>query len=121
MARLGDGSVTTFRSPEEVRLSLAMIGGYASEMGRELKPDFRSPSTIISTSMKTAMGRSPIQAVSRQLLLGRLSARTCFPALGGGGSPTQCIESLQEYIDAGAAADDLVRVPDTIRNANSGA
>ena len=40
MARLGDGWMTTFKSPEDVQTSLAMIRGYSREMGHELKPDF---------------------------------------------------------------------------------
>jgi alkanesulfonate monooxygenase SsuD/methylene tetrahydromethanopterin reductase-like flavin-dependent oxidoreductase (luciferase family) len=40
VARLGDGWMTTFKSPEDVQTSLAMIRQYAREMGRELKPDF---------------------------------------------------------------------------------
>ena len=40
MARLADGWMTTFKSPEEVQTSLAMIREYARELGHELKPDF---------------------------------------------------------------------------------
>jgi len=40
VARLGDGWMTTFKSPEDVQTSLAMIREYAREMGHELKPDF---------------------------------------------------------------------------------
>jgi alkanesulfonate monooxygenase SsuD/methylene tetrahydromethanopterin reductase-like flavin-dependent oxidoreductase (luciferase family) len=40
VARLGDGWMTTFKSPEDVQASLAMIREYAREMGRELKPNF---------------------------------------------------------------------------------
>ena len=40
MARLGDGWMTTFKSPEDVQTSLAMIRGYSCEMGHEVKPDF---------------------------------------------------------------------------------
>ena len=32
--------MTTFKSPEDVQTSLAMIRGYSREMGHELKPDF---------------------------------------------------------------------------------
>ena len=32
--------MTTFKSPEDVQASLAMIQEYAREMGCELKPDF---------------------------------------------------------------------------------
>jgi alkanesulfonate monooxygenase SsuD/methylene tetrahydromethanopterin reductase-like flavin-dependent oxidoreductase (luciferase family) len=42
VARLGDGWMTTFKSPEDVQASLAMIREYAREMGRELKPDFEA-------------------------------------------------------------------------------
>ena len=40
VARLGDGWMTTFKSPEDVQTSLAMIRGYSREMGHELKPGF---------------------------------------------------------------------------------
>jgi alkanesulfonate monooxygenase SsuD/methylene tetrahydromethanopterin reductase-like flavin-dependent oxidoreductase (luciferase family) len=40
VARLGDGWMITFKSPEDVQTSLAMIRGYSREMGHELKPDF---------------------------------------------------------------------------------
>src|SRR5262245_198239 len=40
VARLGDGWMTTFKSPEDVQTSLAMIREYARQMGCELKPDF---------------------------------------------------------------------------------
>ena len=32
--------MTTFKSPEDVQTSLAMIRGYSREIGHELKPDF---------------------------------------------------------------------------------
>src|SRR6516165_3402270 len=40
VARLGDGWMTTFKSPEDVQTSLAMTREYAREMVHELKPDF---------------------------------------------------------------------------------
>src|SRR6516165_3111355 len=40
VARLGDGWMTTFKSPEDVQTSLTMIREYARQMGCELKPDF---------------------------------------------------------------------------------
>src|SRR5262249_22268320 len=40
VARLGDGWMTTWKSPEDVQTSLEMIRGYSRQMGYELKPDF---------------------------------------------------------------------------------
>jgi hypothetical protein len=64
---LGHRWMTTFRSAEDVKASLAMIRGYNG--ARSEGPTSRPPSTIISTSRNTAMGRSP----SKQFLDGYYS------------------------------------------------
>jgi alkanesulfonate monooxygenase SsuD/methylene tetrahydromethanopterin reductase-like flavin-dependent oxidoreductase (luciferase family) len=40
VARLGDGWMTTGKTPEDVRESLAMIRGYAQDIGRQLPSNF---------------------------------------------------------------------------------
>jgi alkanesulfonate monooxygenase SsuD/methylene tetrahydromethanopterin reductase-like flavin-dependent oxidoreductase (luciferase family) len=62
VARLGDGWMTTFKSPEDVQASLAMIQEYAREMGCELK----LPDPLIETSVFTHSGRA-----------GRAAMRVC--------------------------------------------
>ena len=64
--------MTTFKLPEDVQTSLAMIWEYAREMGHKLKPDFEIAiyhNINVNEDRDRAFGG---QAVSRQLLLGRL-------------------------------------------------
>jgi alkanesulfonate monooxygenase SsuD/methylene tetrahydromethanopterin reductase-like flavin-dependent oxidoreductase (luciferase family) len=102
VARLGDGWMTTWKPPEEVRTSLAMIRGYAREMGRELKPDFE---VAIYHNINVNEDRDRAFAESKRFLDSYYSVdyqQDMLELWVAAGSPVQCIQSLQRYVDAGA-------------------
>ena len=102
VARLGDGWMTTFKSPEDVQTSLAMIREYAREMGHELKPDFE---VAIYHNINVNEDRDQAFAESKRFLDSYYSVDYHQDRLKlwvAAGSPAQCIQSLQRYVDAGA-------------------
>jgi alkanesulfonate monooxygenase SsuD/methylene tetrahydromethanopterin reductase-like flavin-dependent oxidoreductase (luciferase family) len=102
VARLGDGWMTTFKSPEDVQTSLAMIRGYSREMGHELKPDFE---VAIYHNINVNEDRDEAFAESKRFLDSYYSVdyrQDMLRLWVAAGSPAQCVESLQRYVDAGA-------------------
>ena len=89
MARLGDGWMTTFKSPEDVQTSLAMIHGYSREMGHELKSDFE---VAIYHNINVNEDRDRAFAEAKRFLDSSDMLRLWVAA----GSPTQCVQSLQD-------------------------
>src|SRR6202008_2893213 len=116
VARLGDGWMTTFKSPEDVQTSLAMIRGYSREMGHELKPDFE---VAIYHNINVNEDRDGAFAESKRFLDSYYSVdyrQDMLRLWVAAGSPTQCVQSLQRYVDAGATRS-CSGSPDTTRNA----
>ena len=102
VARLGDGWMTTFKSPEEVQTSLAMIRGYAREMRHELTTGFE---VVIYHNINVNEDRDAALAESKRFLDSYYSVDYRPDMLQrwvAAGSPAQCIQTLQEYIHAGA-------------------
>jgi alkanesulfonate monooxygenase SsuD/methylene tetrahydromethanopterin reductase-like flavin-dependent oxidoreductase (luciferase family) len=102
VARLGDGWMTTFKSPEDVQTSLAMIRGYSRESSHELKPDCE---VAIYHNININEDRDRAFAESKRFLDSYYSVNYRQDMLKlwvAAGSPTQCIQSLQRYVDAGA-------------------
>jgi alkanesulfonate monooxygenase SsuD/methylene tetrahydromethanopterin reductase-like flavin-dependent oxidoreductase (luciferase family) len=102
VARLGDGWMTTRKSPEDVATSLAMIRGYAREAGTDLKPDFE---VVIYHNINVDEDRERAFAESKRFLDTYYSVNYRRDMLGlwvAAGSPGQCVEGLQRYVDAGA-------------------
>ena len=102
VARLGDGWMTTFKSPEDVQTSLAMIREYAREMGHELKPDFE---VAIYHNINVDQDRDRAFAEAKRFLDSYYSVdyrQDMLKFWVAAGSPAQCVQSLQRYVDAGA-------------------
>ncbi|MBV8090321.1 MAG: LLM class flavin-dependent oxidoreductase, partial [Alphaproteobacteria bacterium] len=102
VARLGDGWMTTFKSPEDVKSSLAMIGEYAREMGHELKPDFE---VAIYHNINVNEDRDRAFAEAKRFLDSYYSVdyrQDMLKLWVAAGSPAQCVQSLQRYVEAGA-------------------
>lgn len=102
VARLGDGWMTTRKSPEEVRTSLTMIHDLARETGRDLKPDFE---VAVYHNINVNEDRARAFAESKEFLDNYYSVDFSQEALElwvAAGSPAQCVENLQSYVDAGA-------------------
>ncbi|HEV2169879.1 MAG TPA: LLM class flavin-dependent oxidoreductase [Candidatus Binatus sp.] len=102
VARLGDGWMTTGKTPPELRDSLATIRGYASEMGRELPPSFE---VCIYHNINVNEDREAALAESKRFLDSYYSVNYARPFLERWvtlGSPAECIASLRGFIDAGA-------------------
>lgn len=102
VARLGDGWMTTRKSPEDVATSLTMIRGFARELGRDLRPDFE---VAIYHNINVNEDRDQALAESKQFLDSYYSLdfrREALELWVAAGSPAQCTESLRRYVDAGA-------------------
>jgi alkanesulfonate monooxygenase SsuD/methylene tetrahydromethanopterin reductase-like flavin-dependent oxidoreductase (luciferase family) len=94
--------MTTRKSPRDVATSLAMIRGYARETGRELPPDFE---VVIYHNINVDEDRERALAESKRFLDTYYSVnyrRDTLELWVSAGSPRQCIESLQGFVDAGA-------------------
>jgi alkanesulfonate monooxygenase SsuD/methylene tetrahydromethanopterin reductase-like flavin-dependent oxidoreductase (luciferase family) len=102
VARLGDGWMTTRKSPEDVETSLAMIRSYGREMGREPKPDFE---VAIYHNINVDEDRDRAFAEAKRFLDNYYSVdypRDALELWVAAGSPAQCAEALQRFVDAGA-------------------
>ena len=100
MARLGDGWMTTFKSPEDVQTSLAMIREYAREMGHELRPDFE---VAIYHNINVDEDRDRAFAEAKRFLDSYYSVdyrQDVLKLWVAAGSPAQCVQSLQRYVEA---------------------
>jgi alkanesulfonate monooxygenase SsuD/methylene tetrahydromethanopterin reductase-like flavin-dependent oxidoreductase (luciferase family) len=102
VARLGDGWMTTLKSPPEVSLSLKMIRSYAAEEGRSLDPRFE---VCVYYNINVNDNRDIALEESKRFLdsyYGVNYHRELVEAWVAMGSPAECIRKLHEYIDAGA-------------------
>jgi alkanesulfonate monooxygenase SsuD/methylene tetrahydromethanopterin reductase-like flavin-dependent oxidoreductase (luciferase family) len=102
VARLGDGWMTTFFQPPDVRRSLEMIRGYAKDYGRTLGDDFE---VCVYYNINVNEDREAALAESKRFLDAYYSVdyhRDALMAWVAMGSPKECIETLRTYADAGA-------------------
>jgi alkanesulfonate monooxygenase SsuD/methylene tetrahydromethanopterin reductase-like flavin-dependent oxidoreductase (luciferase family) len=102
VARLGDGWMTTGKTPPELRDSLATIRSYAREMGRELPPTFE---VCIYHNINVNEDREAALAESKRFLDNYYSVNYARPFLERWvtlGAPAECVASLRGFIDAGA-------------------
>ena len=102
VAQLGDGWMTTFKSPEGVQTSLAMIREYGHEMGHELKPDFE---VAIYHNINVDEDRDRAYAEAKRFLDSYYAVDYRQDMLNlwvAAGSPAQCVQGLQRYVEAGA-------------------
>ena len=102
VARLGDGWMTIWKPPEDVKSSLARIRGYAREMNRALPADFEC---CLYYNINVNENREKAYEESKRFLDSYYSVSYQRPFLEGWvamGSPAECIEKLRSYVAAGA-------------------
>jgi alkanesulfonate monooxygenase SsuD/methylene tetrahydromethanopterin reductase-like flavin-dependent oxidoreductase (luciferase family) len=102
VARLGDGWMTTAKTPEDLRRSLEMIRGFASESGRPLPPSFEVAlyyNVNVNEDRKAALAESKRFLDSYYGVDYNPDFLDLWVAMG---SPAECIESIRRYVDAGA-------------------
>lgn len=102
VARLGDGWMTTGKTPEDLRKSVAMIRGYGREIGRDLGPGFE---ICLYYNINVNEDREAALAESKRFLDSYYTVdypREFLEMWVALGSPAQCIENLRRFIDAGA-------------------
>jgi alkanesulfonate monooxygenase SsuD/methylene tetrahydromethanopterin reductase-like flavin-dependent oxidoreductase (luciferase family) len=103
VARLGDGWMTTLKSPAEVRQSIKMIHGYASEEGCSLNERFE---VCVYYNINVNDNRDIALEESKRFLDSYYSVnyhRELIEAWVAMGTPAECIRKIREYIDAGAS------------------
>jgi alkanesulfonate monooxygenase SsuD/methylene tetrahydromethanopterin reductase-like flavin-dependent oxidoreductase (luciferase family) len=102
VARLGDGWMTTGKTPEDLSRSLEMIRGYARELGRPLRPSFE---VALYYNINVNEDRHAALAESKRFLDTYYSVDYSTQFINvwvAMGSPAECIESIRRYVDAGA-------------------
>jgi alkanesulfonate monooxygenase SsuD/methylene tetrahydromethanopterin reductase-like flavin-dependent oxidoreductase (luciferase family) len=102
VARLGDGWMTTLKSPPEVRQSIKMIHDYAADEGRSLGEQFE---VCVYYNINVNDNRDIALDESKRFLDSYYSVnyhRELIEAWVAMGSPAECIRKVREYIDAGA-------------------
>lgn len=102
VARLGDGWMTTGKTPEDLRRSLETIRGYAREAGRPLPPTFEA---ALYYNINVNEDRRAALVESKKFLDAYYGVdyNTDFLNLWVAmGSPAECIESIRRYVEAGA-------------------
>jgi alkanesulfonate monooxygenase SsuD/methylene tetrahydromethanopterin reductase-like flavin-dependent oxidoreductase (luciferase family) len=102
VAKYGDGWMTTGNTPESLAENLATIRQYAREEGRELGPDFEVAlyyNINVNEDYEAAFQESKRFLDTYYTTDYSRAHLENWVALG---SPQQCIDKLQAYIDAGA-------------------
>jgi len=102
VARLGDGWMTTFKTPAEVRTSIQMIQGYAREEGRTLPANFE---VCVYYNINVNEDRTFALEESKRFLDSYYSVsyhRDLLELWVAMGSPAECIENIRRFVDAGA-------------------
>ena len=103
VARLGDGWMTTFKSPE-ARAGIARHDpGIRARNGARTEAGFRGGrSTTTSTSTKTATGYSPRPSGFSTATTRSITAKTCSGAGRRPVRPRNAFKVYKEYVEAGA-------------------
>ncbi|HJU09485.1 MAG TPA: LLM class flavin-dependent oxidoreductase [Candidatus Binataceae bacterium] len=102
VARLGDGWMTTLKSPDEVRQSFALIRDYARDQGRALSDQFE---VCVYYNINVNEKRAFALEESKRFLDSYYSVnyhRELLEPWVAMGSPAECTRKIREYIDAGA-------------------
>jgi alkanesulfonate monooxygenase SsuD/methylene tetrahydromethanopterin reductase-like flavin-dependent oxidoreductase (luciferase family) len=102
VARLGDGWMTTFKTPEDLRRSLDMIRGFAKDYGRELGDDFE---VAVYHNINVNENRESALEESKRFLdsyYGVDYHRDALKLWVAMGTPADCVENIRAFIDAGA-------------------
>lgn len=115
VAKYGDGWMTTGNTPASLAENLATIRRYAREYGRELGPDFEVAlyyNINVNEDYEAAFDESKRFLDAYYTTNYNRAYLENWVALG---SPQQCIDKLQAYIDAGATTITL-RLPSYSQN-----
>jgi alkanesulfonate monooxygenase SsuD/methylene tetrahydromethanopterin reductase-like flavin-dependent oxidoreductase (luciferase family) len=102
VARLGDGWMTTWKSPAEVPQSIQMIREYAREEGRSLGDQFE---VCVYYNINVNENRERALEESKRFLDSYYGVNYHRELLDGWvamGSPAECVRKIREYLDAGA-------------------
>jgi alkanesulfonate monooxygenase SsuD/methylene tetrahydromethanopterin reductase-like flavin-dependent oxidoreductase (luciferase family) len=102
VAKYGDGWMTTLNTPQSFAQNLASLRHYAQEEGRDLSPHFE---VCLYYNINVNEDREAAFQESKHFLDTYYSVDYPPSRVEMGvalGSPQQCIDRLQEFIDAGA-------------------
>ena len=102
VARLGDGWMTTGKTPAQVREGIQMIRGYAQELSRTLDAKFEVCvyyNINVNEDRDTAFGESKKFLDDYYTVDYHRDFLELWVAMG---SPKQCADSIREFLDAGA-------------------
>jgi alkanesulfonate monooxygenase SsuD/methylene tetrahydromethanopterin reductase-like flavin-dependent oxidoreductase (luciferase family) len=102
VARYADGWQTTWNTPESFAQHLSIIKGYAAEEGRELGDEFEA---CLYYNINVNEDREAAFEESKRFLDAYYFVdydRELLNKWVAHGSPQECIEQIQEFVDAGA-------------------
>lgn len=99
VARYGDGWFAASITAQEFSAKLEQLMGYCDDIGREVEPD--ETGMILRTFVHSDKDR--VRKVRNQYLerLDRTIPTESFDEYSAFGTPAECIETIQEYVDAG--------------------
>jgi alkanesulfonate monooxygenase SsuD/methylene tetrahydromethanopterin reductase-like flavin-dependent oxidoreductase (luciferase family) len=100
VARLGDGWMTTAKTPEQVREGVQMIQGYAKELGRVLDEKFE---VCVYYNINVNQDRDKAFAESKKFLDDYYTVdyhRDFLEMWVAMGSPRECADSIRAFLDA---------------------
>jgi alkanesulfonate monooxygenase SsuD/methylene tetrahydromethanopterin reductase-like flavin-dependent oxidoreductase (luciferase family) len=101
VARLGDGWMSTWKTPSEVRRMMEMLRGYAQQAGRPLSDNFE---VAVYHNINVNEDREYALKESKRFLDDYYSVDYGEPMLRrwvAMGSPQECIATIREYLEAG--------------------
>ncbi|MGH7905215.1 MAG: LLM class flavin-dependent oxidoreductase [Candidatus Binataceae bacterium] len=101
-AKYGDGWMTTWKTPDEVKTSLEKIKVYAREAGRPIQPGFE---VAIYYNINVNENREAALDESKRFLDAYYTMNFSRPMLErwvAVGSPAECIENIRHFAAAGA-------------------
>ena len=102
VARLGDGWMTTGKTPDDLKASLEMIRGFAQEEGHALPNNFE---VCVYYNINVNEDREAALAESKRFLDSYYTTNYTREFLNvwvAMGSPERCVEDIRRYAEAGA-------------------
>jgi len=99
VAKYGDGWFPSFISPDEFKTGIAQLQAYGSELGRTIDPREAGVVLLTHATSDRARAESIAQLVyaNFQFPAEAMAARCAI------GSPGECVEKIQAFVDAGCS------------------
>jgi probable F420-dependent oxidoreductase len=98
-ARYGDGWFPSFVTPEEFKAGMEKLASYGAQYGRTVNP--REAGVLILTH--ASHNRTRAQEIAQKFFHGFPLPSESLPARCAIGTPEECVEKIQSYVDVGCS------------------